>query len=157
MGTKTKPFEPVDSKTVLEMAINNLTIAILENNAKITYDPMPTVMADDFQLAQLFENLIKNAIIYRGEAQPQIHISAEQKDNEWIFSVTDNGIGIDPAYFDYIFLIFRILDKERSGTGTGLSVAKKIVERHGGRIWVESEPGRGSTFYFTIPEGGDKK
>ena len=150
VGTKGKPFKQVSSKTVLDNALSSLTMAIDKTNTVITHDSMPQVTADDSQLIQLFRNLIGNAIRYRSDDPPRIHVSAAKKEDEWVFSVTDNGIGIDPQYKDYIFLIFRIVDKERSGTGTGLALCKKIVERHGGRIWVESELGKGSTFYFTI-------
>ena len=153
VGTKGKPFDLTDCETALENAIENLTIAIEENSAMITHDPMPTVMADDSQLVTLFQNLIENAILYRRKDRLRIHISCEQKDGEWVFSVADNGIGIDMEYKEYIFLIYRVLNKNRQGKGTGigLAVCKKIVDRHGGKIWVESEQGRGSTFYFTIP------
>ena len=152
VGSKGKPFEQVDCETVLDQALSNLAIIIEENKALVSHDPIPTVMADDLQLVQLFQNLIGNAIKYNDKDSPQIHVSAEQKDDEWVFSVADNGIGIDPDYRDQIFQIFsRLHAKEYSGTGIGLAVCKKIVERHGGRIWVESEAGEGSTFYFTIP------
>jgi PAS domain S-box-containing protein len=154
VGTRGKPFAPTDSNTVLEQALMNLQIAIEESNAVITYDPLPAVMADVAQLIQLFQNLIGNAIKFHGDKVPQVHVKSESKNNEWIFSVQDKGVGIDPKDAKRIFLIFQRLHTriEYPGTGIGLAVCKKIVERHGGRIWVESEPGKGSIFYFTIPK-----
>jgi len=120
----------------------------------VTHDPLPEVMADPIQLSQLLQNLISNAIKFRREEKPSIHISALRKEKEWVFSVSDNGIGIPAEYSEGIFEIFQRLHnkKEYPGTGIGLATCKKIVERHGGHIWVESEPGEGSTFYFTIPD-----
>jgi light-regulated signal transduction histidine kinase (bacteriophytochrome) len=132
----------------------NLKIAIEESGAVVTYDELPTVMADETQLARLLQNLIGNAIKFRKvEARPEIHIRAEYSGSEWTFSVHDNGIGIAPKHFERILMIFKRLHsrEEYAGTGIGLAVCKKIVERHGGRIWVKSELGKGSTFYFTIP------
>jgi light-regulated signal transduction histidine kinase (bacteriophytochrome) len=163
VGTRGKPFEPTDCEAVFDQALANLQMAIEESGTVVTHDPLPTVMADATQLTQLFQNLIGNAVKFRGEESPRIHVSAERLPplqagegrggGEWTFSVRDNGIGIDPAYHDRIFLIFQRLHtrEEYPGTGIGLAVCKKIVERHGGRIWVESQLGKGSTFYFTIP------
>ena len=157
VSTRGKGFEPTDCEAVLSQVLSNLQVAIEESGAAVTHDPLPVVMADDLQLAQLFQNLIANAIKFHGEEQPLVHVSAEQDGREWVFSVRDNGIGIDPQYFDRIFVIFQRLHNrdEYPGTGIGLAICKKIVDRHGGRIWVESQPGKGSTFYFTIPGRGD--
>ena len=157
VGTRAKGFEPTDCTAVLDQALANLKAAIEKSGAVVTHDPLPTVMADKLQLVQLFQNLIGNAIKFHVEKPPRIHVSAEQKGNEWVFSVRDNGIGIDPQYAERIFVIFQRLHtrEEYPGTGIGLAICKKIVERRGGRIWVESQPGTGSTFYFTIPIGGD--
>ena len=158
VGTRGKPFEPTDCESVLEQVLMNLEVAIRGSGSVVTHDPLPTVVADTSQLTQLFQNLIGNAIKFRGEDAPRVHVAAERKGDEWEFSVADNGIGIDPEFFERIFVIFQRLHGigEYSGTGIGLSVCKKIVERHGGRMWVESEPGQGATFYFTIiVEGGD--
>jgi chemotaxis family two-component system sensor kinase Cph1 len=131
----------------------------MESDAKVTHSILPTVMADGSQLVMLLQNLISNAIKFRSEEVPNIHISAKQKKDEWIFSIADNGIGIEPEFFDRIFVIFqRLHGREKyTGTGIGLAVCKKIVERHSGRIWVESESGEGTTFFFTIPIKGDEQ
>jgi signal transduction histidine kinase/HAMP domain-containing protein len=155
--THGKPFTPTDCATVLDHALTNLKVAIEESGAVVTHDSLPVVLADDVQLTQLFQNLIGNAIKYhKPETPPEVHVSAGCRDDEWVFSVQDNGIGIDPKHFEHIFLIFQRLHsrEEYEGTGIGLAVCKRIVERHGGRIWVESEPGEGSTLYFTIPDRG---
>lgn len=158
VGTRSKPFQPTDFSKALNQALTYLKIAIQEEEAVVTCDPLPTLMADPTQITQVFQNLIGNAIKFRGKEPPRIHVSAERKEREWIFSVSDNGIGISQDYFDQIFVIFQRLPSEKrvSGTGLGLSVCKKIVERHGGRIWVESAEGKGSTFHFAIPENGHK-
>ena len=151
--TKAKEFEPASSEAILETVLSDLEMVIKENEATIYYDALPEIVADSTQIAQVFQNLIINAIKFRGEEPPEIHISAKEEKNHWLFSVRDNGIGIDPKYSDRIFEVFKRLHKreEYPGTGIGLSICKKIVERHGGHIWVESEPGKGSTFYFTLP------
>ena len=155
VGMRGNPLAPVACEHVLEIAKQNLEATIAESGAKITQDPLPALSADETQLTQLFQNLLSNAIKFRRpEEAPCIHISAVRHDGAWQFSMRDNGIGIAPQYFDRIFIIFQRLHgrEEYSGTGIGLAICKKIVERHGGRMWVESEPGTGSTFHFTIPD-----
>ncbi len=151
-GTHEKTLVPANVNTIIEKTLVNLTFEVQESGAVITVDPLPTVSADRTQLIQLFQNLVGNAIKYRSNT-PRIHIAAERKDGEWLFRISDNGIGIDPQQFDRIFQIFQRLhtSSEYSGTGIGLAICKKIVDRLGGRIWVESKPGEGSTFFFTLP------
>ena len=152
VGTRGKPFSPTDMDAVVEAARANLRVAIEESGAEVSADSLPTVMGDQSQLVQLFQNLISNAIKFHSEETPRVHVGAERRGGYWIFSVRDNGIGIEEQYLERIFVIFQRLHarKEYSGTGIGLAVCKKIVERHGGKIRVESEPARGSTFYFTL-------
>ena len=159
VGTSGNVFEQVDCEKTFQRVIENLQIAIEDTDALITHDPLPTVKADGAQLAQLFQNLIGNAIKFCSEESPRIHVSATQEDKEWVFSVSDNGIGIDPEFSERIFLIFQRLHTraEYAGTGIGLAICKRIIERHNGHIWIESEPGKGSTFYFTIPVAGGKE
>ncbi|MEW6602096.1 MAG: ATP-binding protein [Nitrospirota bacterium] len=149
---------PTDCEYVLISAKANLALVIEDSGAVITSDHMPVVMADDVQLIQVFQNLIGNAIKFRGDRTVEIHVSAECKEGEWIFSVRDNGIGINDQQKEQIFIMFmRAHDtKEYSGEGIGLAICEKIVQHHGGRIWVESESGKGSTFYFSIPEGNER-
>ncbi len=156
VGTRGNPFELVDCEEVFHKSISNLKVAVEESGAEVTHDPLPKIVADFAQLEQLFQNLIGNGIKFHGEESPRVHVSASPNGDHWVFSVRDNGIGIDPEYKDRIFVIFqRLHGKDRyPGTGIGLAVCKKIVERHGGRIWVESEPGKGATFYFTLPKEG---
>jgi PAS domain S-box-containing protein len=158
VGTRGKPFQITDCESVFEKVINNLQIIIAESGSKITHDPLPKVYGDDVQLTQLFQNLIVNALKFHGDNIPEVHVTARKKGLEWIFSVRDNGIGIDPQYFDRVFIIFQRLHNksEYPGSGIGLAICKKIVERHGGKIWIESELGKGSTFYFSIPAKGEK-
>lgn len=155
VGTKGKPFEPTDCNEVINKTLSYLQILIKEKNAKISYEHLPNVNADYSQFIQLFQNLITNAIKFNENKIPEIKIQATQKDKEWLFSVSDNGIGIDKQFSERVFLMFQRLHtyKEYPGTGIGLAICKKIVERHGGKIWVESEIGKGSIFYFTIPKG----
>lgn len=158
VGTRGREFEPTDCEIILGQALKNLQIAIEEKQAIVTHDPLPTIMADNVQLGQLFQNLIGNAIKFQGTDPPYVHVSASRNGNGWVFSVRDNGIGIAPEYAERIFVIFqRLHNREKyPGTGIGLALCKKIVERHGGCIWVESEPGKGATFYFTLPEKGEQ-
>jgi light-regulated signal transduction histidine kinase (bacteriophytochrome) len=174
MGKQGRPFEAVNGEAVLGNAITNLKMTIDENQAVITNNSLPVLMGDESQITQLFQNLIANAIKYRSTEPPHIRILAlpacefrvsglklmpeiEKHLSEirsgWIFSFRDNGVGIDPQYRDRIFNIFqRLHGREYPGIGIGLSICRRIVERHGGRIWVESEAGKGATFYFTLPE-----
>lgn len=148
------PMEAVQTKAVLEHALADLKLAIQESGAKVTHDAMPTVQGDATQLTEVFQNLVGNALKYRGDSKPKIHVGAELRAGEWRFSVRDNGAGIPP---DQLRRLFRPLERMtrngiEPGTGLGLAIARKIIERHGGRIWAESEIGRGATFYFTLPE-----
>ena len=151
--TKAREPKSSDCEFILNQVLSDLELYIKENKATISHETLPEIMADPTQLAQVFQNLIANGIKFHSYEAPKIHISAEKKANEWQFSVKDNGIGIDPQYSDKIFEVFKRLHKkeEYPGTGIGLAVCKKIVERHGGRIWIESELCKGSTFYFTLP------
>ncbi|HJT90143.1 MAG TPA: PAS domain S-box protein, partial [Bryobacteraceae bacterium] len=152
VGTRGKSFEPTDCNEILGQAVANLQVAIRETGALVSHSELPVIRADASQFLQLLQNLIGNAIKFRGESTPQVHVSAGRQGVFWQFSVRDNGIGIDPRFADRIFVIFQRLHSrgEYPGTGIGLALCKKIVERHGGRIWVESEPGKGSTFNFTL-------
>lgn len=152
-------FQLTDVNTSLERALTNLRQRISETKAIITHDDLPTVMADSTQIMQLFQNLIGNAIKFRSDKSPAIHIGATRLEDEWLFSVSDNGIGFDPKFSDRIFVIFQRLHTrdEYVGTGMGLAICKKIIECHRGRIWVESQPGEGATFYFTLPLGGSER
>ncbi|HET6516280.1 MAG TPA: ATP-binding protein [Thermodesulfovibrionales bacterium] len=142
----------LDFESILVQAMENLQVVIEEKRAIITHDPLPRVMADQTQMILLLQNLLGNAVKF-SKGTPQVHVSAVRHGSEWIFSVKDNGIGIDRKQFDRLFVLFQRLhtEEEYPGTGLGLAMCKKIVEGHGGRIWVESEPGKGSQFYFTIP------
>lgn len=153
VGTQGGELTVTDCQQALELVLKDLQDVIHKTGAQITYGALPTLNVDPKQLAQLFQNLIGNAIKFRGERQPLIHISAERRGHEWVFSVADNGIGMDMKFSDRIFGIFQRLNVPEgyAGSGLGLAICKKIVERHGGRIWVESRLGEGSTFYFALP------
>jgi len=160
VSNQSRATTPTSMEAVLARALLNLDALVRESKADITHDPLPEAMADETQMIQLFQNLIGNSIKYRGSELPVIHVSAILDGDSWRFSVNDNGIGIAPRYHEKVFEMFQRLDTNvrREGTGIGLAIAKKIVERHGGRIWVESEEGKGATFFFTLPalldEGG---
>jgi two-component system CheB/CheR fusion protein len=146
--------DKVDVNTIVAEAKTNLKSVIEENGATISVGDLPSLNVDHSQMVQVFQNLISNAIKYRSDALPQIQIKAEETENEWVFSVQDNGIGIDPEYHEKIFVVFQRLHSDRQkypGTGIGLAICKKIIERHRGRIWVHSKPNEGSVFYFTVP------
>ena len=153
VDTRTQPTQIIETSKAFDQAVANLRVAIGENQAEITRDPLPLVRGDATQLAQLLQNLIGNAIKFKGDRLPRVHVSAKVEQQQWVFTVRDNGIGIEPRYFDRIFAIFQRLHsrEQYAGTGIGLAICKRIVERHGGRIWVESEPGVGTAFHFTIP------
>jgi len=154
VDTKGKEFEAVEMKNIIEDVLANLAVTIDDEKANMSVGDMPTIKADCSQMMQLIQNLVGNAIKFRGKDPPRIEISAKRGKGEWIFSVSDNGIGIDSKYFERIFVIFQRLHAGDAypGTGIGLALAKKIVQRHSGRIWIESEVGKGSIFYFTIPD-----
>jgi len=153
VGTTGEPLRSTSSEVALQQALSNLHVVVADSGALVTHDPLPTVLADETQLVQLFQNLVGNAIKYQAQGVPQVHVSAaENADETWTFSVKDNGLGIDPEYFERIFGMFERLHRrdEFAGTGIGLAISKKIVERHGGKISVESQPGEGSTFHFAL-------
>jgi len=153
VGRSEKPFDLIDCNLVFEDACANLQLAIRQDQASVTRGDLPRVRGDSFQLLQLFQNLIGNAIKYRSSEAPMVCVSASRQGDSWVFSVQDNGIGIAEQYHPRIFQLFQRLhsQKQYSGTGIGLAICQRIVDRHGGRLWVESEPNRGSTFYFSIP------
>ena len=153
VGTQGASFEPTDCEAVLDQVLRDLQVAITESGAAISRGPLPVLAADAAQLSQLLQNLIGNAVKFRGNSPPLIRVESEQRSADWLFSVQDNGIGIDPRHADRIFQVFQRLHGigRYPGTGIGLAVCKKIVERHQGAIWVESQPDAGATFFFTIP------
>lgn len=153
VGSGARALSEIFSENALQQALLNLRIAIEDNGALVTHDPLPTVLADEVQLIQLFQNLVGNAIKYQRPGVPKIHITATRNGRtKWMFAVKDNGLGIEPQYFDRIFRMFQRLHKREdfAGTGIGLAICKKIVEQHGGTISVESQPGHGSTFRFAL-------
>ena len=151
--SQAKEFENVDLEKTLDVVLTNLSVSIAENNVKVTHEPLPTVFADENQMLQVFQNLITNAIKFHGQKPPEINISSHKGEGEWTFAIKDNGIGIKSEHQKQIFDVFKRLHtrEEYLGTGIGLSIVQKIITHHDGRIWVESEPGKGSVFYFTIP------
>ena len=154
VGTKGAEFKRVNAEDALKRALFNLRVAIQEAGAVVTNDPLPALSGDEVQLGQLLQNLMSNALKFRSDSVPRIHIGVTESAKEYTFEVRDNGIGIEPQYYERIFMVFQRLHNkgEYPGTGIGLAICKKVVERHGGRIWVESRPGAGSSFYFTLPK-----
>jgi light-regulated signal transduction histidine kinase (bacteriophytochrome) len=148
-------FREVDIGSLLNHALGNLKTTVDESGAKVTFDPMPALVGDPVLLTQVFQNLIGNAIKFQKDHAPRVHVSVYPQDGDWVFSIRDNGIGIEPRHVDRIFRIFERLHsiEEYSGSGIGLAITRKIVERHGGKIWVESQPGSGSTFFFSLSAG----
>jgi light-regulated signal transduction histidine kinase (bacteriophytochrome) len=153
LGAKDMPFREIDCGVLVQEVLGSLSASIKEIGAEITVEPLPVVMGEKVQLVQLFQNLIGNAIKFRGVQPVRIRLAAEETDGAWKFSLEDDGIGMEPRHTGRIFMIFQRLHtrEEYAGTGLGLAICKKVVERHGGKIWVDSQPGRGSTFYWTIP------
>ncbi len=154
VGTSGQPFGAVDCGAILDEALANLRLAVAESAARVTWGRLPTLVADASQLVQVFQNLLSNAIKFRDVRPPAVHVAAAPANGAWHFTVADNGIGMEPQYFERVFRVFQRLHTRRAypGTGIGLAICKKIIERHGGRIWVESTPGQGSTFHFTLPD-----
>jgi len=157
VGTRGGPPAPTDAEAVFRQACADLRALIEQTGARITHDPLPVVMADETQLLRLLENLLGNALKFRGPEPPRVHVRAQRRHRHWVFAVSDNGIGIEPRDQERIFAPFQRgqAQTDCSGEGLGLAIARRIVERHGGKIWVESTPGRGSTFYFSVPAAGE--
>ncbi len=156
VNTRGRALVPTDCEVVFRRSMENLRAAVQDSGAVVEHDPLPVVAADPAQLTQVFQNLIGNSIKFRGTARPLVRVTARESPEEWTFSVADNGIGIDPQYSELIFGLFQRLhtSQEYEGTGIGLTLCQKIVERHGGKIWVESQLGKGAAFHFTIPKAG---
>jgi PAS domain S-box-containing protein len=153
IGRRPLQIVPSDTGAILKATLDDLSLALKENDAVVTHGPLPTAAVDPVQLGRLFQNLITNALKFRREPAPEIEVNAVKREDEWVFSVRDNGIGIDPRHHERIFVIFqRLHGRARPGTGIGLAICRKIAERHGGKIWVESVLGQGATFYFTLPQ-----
>jgi PAS domain S-box-containing protein len=154
VGTRSKEFKRIELEKSVRRAVTNLKAAIDESGAAVTYDPLPALPADEVQLAQVFQNLMGNALKFRAQAAPKIHVTVEDRGESYEFAVRDNGIGIEPQYFERIFMVFQRLHNkgEYAGTGIGLAIVKKVVERHGGHVRVESKLGAGSAFIFTLPK-----
>jgi PAS domain S-box-containing protein len=159
VGSREGTYEPVALDAVMARTLDVLRTTLDDAGAVVTHDPLPTVAADAVQIGQVLQNLVANGVKFRGEAPPRVHVGARREEGDWVISVRDNGIGIAPEYAQRIFVIFQRLHTraEYPGTGIGLAICKKIVERHGGRIWVESAPGEGSAFHFTLPAGDEPR
>lgn len=155
VSTKGKSFEAINCDDAVDSALANLRAALGESGATVSRSTLPTIIADGSQLVQVFQNLIGNALKFRRDRTPEVRIGAERTPEGWTFSVEDNGIGIKPEYIDQLFVLFKRLHSraEYPGTGLGLAICKRIIERHGGRIWVTSTPGQGTTFSFSLPDG----
>jgi light-regulated signal transduction histidine kinase (bacteriophytochrome) len=153
VGTERAPKEEIDCNLVLKDAISNLDVSIKESKAAIKQFTLPKINGNFVQMTQVFQNLIANSIKYQGDNKPAIDISAEKKENMWLFAVKDNGIGIEQWFSERIFIVFQKLHDHRKypGSGIGLALCKRVIEKHGGKIWFESEVGKGTTFYFTLP------
>lgn len=150
-------MKPAPCRNVVDWALMELEATLRESGAVVTMDSLPTVLCDSMRVAQVFKNLIGNAVKYRGPEPPRIHISAAEQGDMWRIAIADNGIGIDPKYADTIFVLFkRLHGRDRAGSGVGLAICKEIIEHHGGQIWVESQPDQGSTFYFTLPKPAER-
>ena len=158
VGARARSFEPVDCNEAFGRAESNLYASIGESAALVSHDELPVIQADATQMVQVFQNLVGNGIKFKGADPPRVHVSAVRKGGDWVFSVRDNGIGIEPRYAERIFVIFQRLHRPEDypGNGIGLALCRKIVERHGGEIWLESQPGQGSTFFFSIPVDGQR-